>query len=99
VVGRRKFGKKKRLAAPCASAEKRPVCLFPTVPTHHPSVFSYLLPQKFVEGVPKVMGHPSSIPDIRMENSKKPIYCILFEPNHLLGQLQIYKLATSIIKK
>ncbi len=63
------------------------------------SVFSYLLPQKFVEGVPKVMGHPSSIPDIRMENSKKPIYCILFEPNHLLGQLQIYKLATSIIKK
>jgi hypothetical protein len=49
VVGGRKFGKKKRLDAPCAPAEERPVCLFPTVPTHRPSVFSYLLPQKFVD--------------------------------------------------
>ncbi|ERI07619.1 hypothetical protein HMPREF0083_04288 [Aneurinibacillus aneurinilyticus ATCC 12856] len=28
MVGRRKFGKKKRVDAPCASAEERLVCLF-----------------------------------------------------------------------
>ncbi|ERI08492.1 hypothetical protein HMPREF0083_03442 [Aneurinibacillus aneurinilyticus ATCC 12856] len=49
MVGSRRFGQKKRLDAPCVSAEERPVCLFPTVPTHRPSVFSYLLPQKFVD--------------------------------------------------
>ncbi|ERI08473.1 hypothetical protein HMPREF0083_03423 [Aneurinibacillus aneurinilyticus ATCC 12856] len=49
MVGSRKFGKKKRLAAPCVLAEERPVYLFLTVPTHRPSVFSYLLPQKFVD--------------------------------------------------
>ncbi|ERI10948.1 hypothetical protein HMPREF0083_00948 [Aneurinibacillus aneurinilyticus ATCC 12856] len=37
MVGSRKFGKKKRLDAPCAPAEERP------------AVFFYLLPQKFVD--------------------------------------------------
>ncbi|ERI10647.1 hypothetical protein HMPREF0083_01247 [Aneurinibacillus aneurinilyticus ATCC 12856] len=37
MVERRKFGKKKRLDAPCAPAEERSACLFPTA--HLPSSF------------------------------------------------------------
>ncbi|KIV51231.1 hypothetical protein TS65_28010 [Aneurinibacillus migulanus] len=35
--------------APCDPAEERQTCLFPTVPAHHPSFFSYLSPQEFVD--------------------------------------------------
>ncbi|WP_161806146.1 hypothetical protein [Aneurinibacillus migulanus] len=28
---------------------KRRTCLFPTAPAHHPSFFSYLSPQEFVD--------------------------------------------------
>ncbi|MED0892375.1 IS200/IS605 family element transposase accessory protein TnpB [Aneurinibacillus migulanus] len=34
---------------PCAPAEKRRSCLFPTAPAHRPSFFSYLSPQEFVD--------------------------------------------------
>ncbi len=34
---------------PCAPAEKRRTCLFPTAPAHRPSFFSYLSPQEFVD--------------------------------------------------
>ncbi|KPD06993.1 hypothetical protein AM501_17500, partial [Aneurinibacillus migulanus] len=37
-----------RLDAPYALAEERQTCLFPTVPVHRPSFFSYLSPQEFV---------------------------------------------------
>ncbi|MGG4534601.1 hypothetical protein, partial [Aneurinibacillus migulanus] len=40
--------KKKRVDAPCAPAEERPTCLFPTAPAHRPSFFSSLSPQEFV---------------------------------------------------
>ncbi|MED1618497.1 hypothetical protein, partial [Aneurinibacillus migulanus] len=39
----------KRLDAPCAPAEERQTYLFPTVPAHRPSFFSYLSPQEFVD--------------------------------------------------
>ncbi|WP_200908950.1 hypothetical protein [Aneurinibacillus migulanus] len=34
---------------PCAPAEKRRTCLFPTAPAHRPSFFSSLSPQEFVD--------------------------------------------------
>ncbi|MED4731626.1 hypothetical protein P9597_26530 [Aneurinibacillus migulanus] len=40
---------KKRVDAPCDSAEKWRTCLFPNAPTHRPSFFSYLTPQEFVD--------------------------------------------------
>ncbi|KIV51911.1 hypothetical protein TS65_25460 [Aneurinibacillus migulanus] len=41
--------KKKRVDAPCAPAEDRPACLFPTAPAHRPSFFSSLSPQEFAD--------------------------------------------------
>ncbi|WP_053912133.1 hypothetical protein [Aneurinibacillus migulanus] len=35
--------------APCAPAEERQTCLFPTAPAHRPSFFSSLSPQEFVD--------------------------------------------------
>ncbi|ERI07120.1 hypothetical protein HMPREF0083_04803 [Aneurinibacillus aneurinilyticus ATCC 12856] len=32
MVGRRRFGKRQRVDAPCAPAEKRLTCLFPPAP-------------------------------------------------------------------
>ncbi|ERI09745.1 hypothetical protein HMPREF0083_02176 [Aneurinibacillus aneurinilyticus ATCC 12856] len=34
MVRRRRFGKKKKLDAPCAPAEERPACLFPIASAH-----------------------------------------------------------------
>ncbi|KIV54553.1 hypothetical protein AM501_11895 [Aneurinibacillus migulanus] len=31
MVGKRRFGKKKRVDAPCDPAEEKPACLFPTL--------------------------------------------------------------------
>ncbi|ERI08861.1 hypothetical protein HMPREF0083_03058 [Aneurinibacillus aneurinilyticus ATCC 12856] len=49
MVGRKRFGKKKRLGTPCALAEEMPRCLFPTAPAHRPSSFSYLPSQTCVD--------------------------------------------------
>jgi hypothetical protein len=49
VAGRRRFEKKNRVDVPCALAEERPACLFPTAPAHLPSFFPYLLPQACVD--------------------------------------------------
>ncbi|KIV54296.1 hypothetical protein AM501_18800 [Aneurinibacillus migulanus] len=35
--------------APCAPAEERQTCLFPTAPAHRPAFFSSLSPQEFVD--------------------------------------------------
>ncbi|ERI07174.1 hypothetical protein HMPREF0083_04747 [Aneurinibacillus aneurinilyticus ATCC 12856] len=48
MVGRRKFGKKKRLDAPCAPAEERPAVFFGPFPPPPFRLF-YPLPQKFVD--------------------------------------------------
>ncbi|ERI10748.1 hypothetical protein HMPREF0083_01166 [Aneurinibacillus aneurinilyticus ATCC 12856] len=49
MVGRRRFGRKKRVDVPYAPTEERPMCLFPTAPAHRPSFFSYLPPQTCVD--------------------------------------------------
>ncbi|ERI07483.1 hypothetical protein ABEX18_14610 [Aneurinibacillus migulanus] len=37
------------METPCAPAEERPACLFPTALAHRPSFFSSLSPQEFVD--------------------------------------------------
>ncbi|ERI06977.1 hypothetical protein HMPREF0083_04953 [Aneurinibacillus aneurinilyticus ATCC 12856] len=65
MAGRGRFGKKKRVGAPCVPAEERTACLFPTAPAHRPLLFLSPITKicRFIEsGVYRYNGSPTNLP-------------------------------------